>query len=55
MGNAEHSGTSVQKDRDGRQLETSEQRIRLVILRLPLGHESSNTPECFAEWMVNKE
>jgi hypothetical protein len=23
--------------------------------RLPLRHESSKTPECSAEWMVNKE
>jgi len=55
MGNAKHSGKSVHNDRDGRQQGISEQRIRLVILRLPLEHESSKTPEFSAEWMVNKE
>jgi hypothetical protein len=34
---------------------TSEQRIRLGVLRVSLGHESSKTPEVSAEWMVNKE
>jgi hypothetical protein len=55
MGNAKNSGESVYIDRDGRQQGTSEQRIRLVIPRLSLGHESSKTPEFSAEWMVNKE
>ena len=55
MGYAENSGESVYIDRDGRQKGTSEQRIRLVIPRLPLGHESSKTPEFSAAWMVNKE
>jgi len=35
MGYAENSGESVYIDRDGRQKGTSEQRIRLVIPRLP--------------------
>lgn len=35
--------------------ETFEQRIKLVVLRSPLGHESSKTPEFSAECMVNKE
>ena len=35
MGNAKHSGASVHHDCDGRQQGTSEQRIRLVIPRLP--------------------
>ena len=48
-------GKSVHNDRDRRQQGTSEQRIRLVIPRLPLGRESSKTPEFSAEWMVNKE
>jgi hypothetical protein len=38
MGNAENSGESVHNDRDGRQQVTSEQRIRLVISRFPLGY-----------------
>ena len=55
MGNAKHSGKSVHNDRDGRRQGTSEQRIRLMIPRLSLGHESSKPPEFSAEWMVNKE
>jgi hypothetical protein len=55
MGNAENSGKSVHNDRDERQQGTSEQRIRLVIPGLPVGHESSKTLEFSAEWMVNKE
>jgi hypothetical protein len=54
MGNAENSGESVHNDRDGRQQGTSEQRIRLVIPRFPVGHESLKTPEFSAELMVNK-
>jgi len=50
-----NSAKSVQNDRDGRQQETFERRIKLVILRFPLGYESSKTPEFSAEWMVNKE
>src|SRR5713226_7171489 len=38
MGNAGNSAKSVHNDRDGRQQGTSEQRTRLVLLRLPLGH-----------------
>ena len=45
---------SVHTDRYGRQQGISEQRIRLVVSRLPLGHEASKTPEFSAEWMVNK-
>jgi hypothetical protein len=55
MGYAENSGESVYIDRDGRQKGTSEQRIRLVIPRLPLGYESSETPELSAEWILIKE
>jgi hypothetical protein len=55
MGNAKNSGESVYIDRDGRQKGTSEQRIRLVIPRLSLGHESSESPEFSAEWMLIKE
>ena len=51
----EAQGKSAHNNRDGRQQRTSEQRIRLVIPRLPLGHESSKTPEFAAKWMVNKE
>jgi hypothetical protein len=54
MGNAGNSAKSVHNDRDGRQQETFEQRVKLVALRFPLGHESSKTPEFSAEWMVNK-
>ena len=54
MRNAENSGESVRNDRDGRQQVTSEQRIRLVIPRFPLGYESLKTPEFSAELMVNK-
>ena len=54
MVNAGNSAESVHNDRDGREQGTSEQRIRPVVLRLPLGHESSKTPEFSAEWMVNK-
>jgi len=55
MGTAGNSAKSVHNDRDGRQQKISEQRIRLVVLRLPLGHESSKTPEFSAEWMVNQK
>lgn len=55
MGNAGNSAKSVHNDHDGKQQGPSEQRIRLVVLRLSLGHESSKTPEFSAEWMVNKE
>lgn len=55
MGNTEHSRKSRQNGRDGRQPATSEQRIRLVVPGLPLGHESSKTLEFSAEWTVNKE
>jgi hypothetical protein len=48
-------GESVYIDRDGIQQGTSEQRIRLVIPRLSLGHESSKTLAFSAEWMANKE
>jgi hypothetical protein len=49
MGTAGNSVKSVQNDREERQEGTSEGRIRLVVPRLPLGHESSNTPEFSAE------
>ena len=55
MENAKHSGAPVYHDHDGRQQGTSEQRIRLMIPRLPLGHESSKTPEFSAEWMIDME
>jgi hypothetical protein len=55
MGNAGNSAKSVHNDRDGRQQGTFEQRIRLVVPGLPLGHESSKTLEFSAEWTVNKE
>jgi hypothetical protein len=54
MGSMENSVKSIHNDRDGRPQETSKQRIMLVVLRLPLGHESSKTPEFSSEWMVNK-
>ena len=54
-GDTGHSGKSVHNDRDERQQGTSEQRIKLVLPRLPLGYESSKTPEFSPEWMVNKE
>jgi hypothetical protein len=53
-GNAGNSAKSVHNDRYGRQQETFEQRVKLVVLSFPLGHESSKTPEFSAEWMVNK-
>ena len=52
MGNAGNSVKSVQNDREGRQPGISEQRIKLVVPRLPRGHESSKTPEFSSEWMV---
>ena len=55
MGTAGKSAKSVHNDREERQQGTSEERIRLVVLRLPLGHESSKMPEFSAEWMVNQE
>ena len=55
MGTAGNSAKSVQNDREERQLGTSEERIRLVVLRLPLGHESLKTPGFSAGWMVNQE
>ena len=54
-GNAGNSAKSVHDDRDRGQQKISEQSIRLVVLRLPRGHESSKTQEFFAVWMVNKE
>jgi len=55
MGTAGNSTKSVQNDREERLQGTSEERIRLVIPRFPLGHESSKTPVFAAEWMVNQE
>jgi hypothetical protein len=55
IGTAGISAKSVHNDRDGRQQKISEQRIRLVVRRLSLGHESSKAPEFSAEWMVNQE
>jgi len=54
MGTAGDSPKSIQIDREERQQGTSEERIRLVVPRLPLGHESSKTPEFSTEWMVNQ-
>jgi len=55
MGTVGNSAKSVQNDRDERLQGTSEERIRLVVPRLPLGHEASKTPVFAAEWMVNQE
>lgn len=54
MGNAGNSAKSARNDREEGQQRISEERIRLVVSRLPLGHEYSKTPQCSAEWMVNK-
>ena len=50
-----NSAISVHNDREGRQQETFELSTKLVVLRFPLGHESSKTPKFSTEWMVNKE
>ena len=55
MGTEGNSSTSVQNDREERQQGTSEERIRLVIPRPPLGHESSKTSEFAAGGMVNEK
>ena len=55
MGTEGNSAKSVQNDREERQQGTSEERIRLVIPRPPLGHESSKTPEFAAGGMVNEK
>ena len=49
MGVAENSAKSVQKDDEERRQGILEERIRLVVPRLPLGHESLKTPEFSAE------
>jgi hypothetical protein len=54
MGNVGDSAKSVHNDRNGRQQGTSEERIRLVVPRLLIGHESSKPPEFSVEWMVNQ-
>lgn len=54
MGTVGNSVKSDQNDREKRQEGTSEGRIRLMVPRLPLGHESSKTPEFSAEWTVTK-
>ena len=55
MGNAGNSVKSVQNDREGRRPGISEQRINLVVPRLPRGHKPSKPPEFSADWMVNNE
>jgi hypothetical protein len=55
MGTAGNSAKSVHNDREEGQQGELRGRIRLVVSRLPLGHESSQTPEFSAEWMVNQE
>jgi len=55
MGTVGNSAKSVQNDREERLQGTSEERIRLVIPRFPLGRESSKSPEFSAERMVNQE
>jgi hypothetical protein len=55
MGTAGNSAKSVQNDREERLQGTSEERIRLVLLRPPPGHESSKTTEFSAGWMVNED
>jgi len=52
MGTEGNSAKSVQNDREEGQQGTSEERIRLVVSRFPLEHESSKPPEFSAEWMV---
>jgi hypothetical protein len=49
---AGHSAKSVQNDCEEGQQGTFEERIRLVVSRLPLERESSKPPELSAEWMV---
>ena len=50
-----NSAKTVHNNRDGRQQETFEQRIKLVVLRFPLEHESSKTPEFSANpWSTRK-
>ena len=55
IGDAGNSGESVHGDRDGRQHWPPEQRIRLVILRLLLGHETSTSPEFSADGQGAKQ
>jgi hypothetical protein len=52
MGTEGHSAKSVQNDCEEGQQGTFEERIRLVVSRLPLERESSKPPELSAEWMV---
>ena len=40
MGSAGYSAKSVENDREERQQEISEERFRLVVPKLPLGHEN---------------
>jgi hypothetical protein len=54
MGTEGNCAKSVQIDHEERQERTSEERIRLVVGRLPLGDEFAKTPEFSAEWMVNQ-
>ena len=49
MGAAGNSAKSAQNDCEERQQGTFEERIRLVVPRLPLGHQSSKTPEFSAD------
>jgi len=55
MGTAGNSAKSVQNDREEEQQGASEERIRLVVSGLPLGHEPSKTLAFSAEWIVNQE
>lgn len=55
MGTEGNSVRSVQNNREERQQGISEERIRLVVPRLSIGHESSKTAEFSTEWMVNQE
>ena len=55
MGTAGNSAKFVQNDREEEQQGASEERIRLVVSGLPLGHEPSKTLAFSAEWIVNQE
>ena len=54
MGTAGNSAKSFQNDREEGQQGASEERIRLVVSGLPLGHEPSKTL-AFSAWIVNQE
>lgn len=50
-----HAAKSVASSGEQGQQGTSEESLGLEVSGLPLGHESSKTSECSAEWMVNQE